>query len=307
VVVAGYLLLRQSVLGFLFVNLEGLGTNTHLIATARAFIIRSFLPQGELALTIFMYRFDVLVGVPLAALLAWGLTKSDFRSLAFVGVCFGVALMPVLPLSIAMATTESERLIYMASAFASLLLVWFLGAAIRQPRVLAATVLVAAVGNVVALTRINQNWLEAAAIVQSAMPSFAEAVRTHGRGSQSVYFLNVPDNVRGAYIFRRGFHEALAMAAPEEVAALAETTVLSVYGIGDANVPNRVATTGPRSLAVNLDGGWLLGAASPPTPKFTLDDWSGQSFSAAFTPNADGSLILYFTPRRVDFYGRVGF
>jgi len=186
------------------------------------------------------------------------------------------------------------------------LLVWFLGAVIQQPRVLAAIVLVLAVGNVVALTRINQNWLEAAAIVKSAMPSFAEAVRTHGRCSSAVFFLNVPDNVRGAYIFRRGFHEALEMAAPAAMAAMAETTVLSVYGIGDANVPSRVIATGPRSMAVTLDGGWLLGAANPPTPKVALQDWSAQSFSAAFTPNADGSLILYFTPRRVDFFGQVG-
>jgi len=135
VFVVGYLLLRNSILGFSFVNLDGLGTNTHFIATTRSFIIRSFLPQGELAMTIFMYRFDVLLGVPIAALLAWGLTRSDFRSLGFIALCFGIALMPVLPLSIALATPESERLIYMASAFATLLLVWFLAAVIQQPRV----------------------------------------------------------------------------------------------------------------------------------------------------------------------------
>ena len=307
VVLAGYLLLRQSILGFSLVNLEGLGTNSHPIATTRAFIIRSFLPQGELALTIFMHRFDILLGLPIVGLLAWGLTKSDLKSLAFMAFCFAIALAPVLPLSIAMATTESERLIYMSSAFASLLLVWFLGAVLQQPRVLAAIVLMCAAGNIVALTRINQNWLEAASIVNSAMPTFADAVRTHRRGSTSVFFLNVPDNVRGAYVFRRGFHEALKMAAPEEMQAMSETSVLSVFGIGDSSVPVRVAATGPRSFEVTLGGGWLLGAPNPPTPKVALGRWSLQSFRADFTTNADGSLIFYFTPQRVDFFGRVGF
>ncbi len=307
VLVVGYLLLRQLILGFSFVTLEGLGTNTHFIATARAFIIRSFLPQGELALTVFMYRFDVLLGVPIVGLLAWGLTKSDLRSLAFIALCLGIALAPVLPLSIAMATPESERLIYMASAFAALLLVWFLAVVLQQPRVLAAIVLICAAGNVVALTRINQSWMEAASIVKNSMPTFAEVIRTHGRSGNALLFLNVPDNIRGAYVFRRGFHEALQMAAPEEMEAMADVSVLSVFGIGDVGVPVRVTATGPRSVAVKLDGGWLLGAPNPPTPKVALKDWSLQSFTADFTTGADGSLILYFTPQRVDFIGRVPF
>jgi protein O-mannosyl-transferase len=307
VLFVGYLLLRKSILGFAFVNLGGLGTNTNFIATTRAFIIRSFLPQGELALTVFLYRFDLLLGVPIVGLLAWGLKKSVLRSLAFIALCFGIALTPVLPLSIAMATPESERLIYMASAFATLLLVWFLAAAIQQPRVLAAIVLACAVGNVVALARINQSWLEAASIVKNALPTFAEVIRTHGRSGKPLVFLNVPDNVRGAYVFRRGFHEALKMAAPEKLEAMADIGVLSVYGIGDVGVPTRVTATGPRSVQVKLDGGWLIGAANPPTPKVALKDWSLQSFAADFTTGADGSLILYFTPRRIDVFGRVPF
>ena len=199
----GYLLLRKSILGFSFVNLDGLGTNTHFIATTRAFIIRSFLPQGELALTIFLYRFDLLLGVPIAALLAWGLRRSDFRSLAFIALCFGIALLPVLPLSISMTTPESERFIYMASAFATLLLVWFLAAVIQQPRVLAAIVLVCATGNVVAFTRINQSWLEAASIVTNVMPTFAEIIRTHGRSGSTLFFLYVPDYVRSLCLSTR--------------------------------------------------------------------------------------------------------
>ena len=182
-----------------------------------------------------------------------------------------------------MTTPESERYIYMASAFATLLLVWFLAAVIQQPRVRAAIVLVCATGNVVALTRINQSWLEAASIVTNVMPTFAEIIRTHGRSGSTLFFLNVPDNVRGAYVFRRGFHEALQLAAPEKMEGMANTSVLSVFGVGDVGLPVRVTAREPRSVEVKLDGGWLIGTPNPATPKVALKDWSLQSFTADFT------------------------
>ena len=307
VMLAGYFALRHSVLGFAFVNLEGLGTNTHLIATARAFLIRSFLPQSELALTIFMYRFDVLLGVPLVAMLAWGLGTSAIRSLFLLGLSLGLALAPVLPLSIGLQTPESERFIYMASAFATLWLVWFVAAVTERRRVVVAVVLIAAAGHLLALTRINRSWQEAAAIVQTALPSFAEVIRAHGRSGQALFFLNLPDSVRGAYVFRRGFPEALRLAAPDRLDALTDITVLSVYGIADVGRPVRVTVEGPLTVRVALDGGWLMGTANPPTPRVSLRDWSSQSFAGDFTTAAAGSLVLHFTPQRIELVGRLPF
>jgi hypothetical protein len=64
------------------------------------------------------------------------------------------------------------------------------------------------------------------------------------------------------------------MAAPEKIEAIADTSVLAVYGIGDVGVPTRITATGPRSVQVKLDGGWLIGAANPATPMVALKDWS---------------------------------
>jgi hypothetical protein len=307
VVAALYLGLRTAVLGFTFVRLEGLGTSPHLIAMSRAFFIRAFLPQGDLALTIFIYRLEVLVGVPLVVALLWGLDRATLKPLALVAVCIGLALSPVLPLSISLGTPQSERLIYMASAFAMLWLVWFIALATQRTRVLVAIVIVLAVGNLVALRRINQSWEEAAGLIQTALPTFAEVLRTHGRPGQPLVFLNVPDNVRGAYVFRRGFNEALRLAAPDQLPAMADVGVLSIYTISDTTPRTAVTATGPRSLDIDIDGGLLVGTAPPPTARVALRDWSLQAFGADFTPASDGSLILYFTPHRVDLFGTVPF
>jgi 4-amino-4-deoxy-L-arabinose transferase-like glycosyltransferase len=300
-----YFLLRKAVLGFTFVMLEGLGTNTNLLEMTRIFVLRSFLPQGPLLSTVVNNKLDMWVLLPLVLILAWFVKRRDFRPLALLGLCFAGALAPVLPLSIAIATPESERLIYMASAFACLLVVWFLDAALRRPWLVAAIVLVCCAGHVAALQRINRNWQEAALVVQETLTTFAQTMREHGRVGSAVYVLNVPDDVRGAYVFRRGFHEALRVAAPDQLATMAQTYVLSVYIVSDIAQPATVVLRGPRTMSIDLGGGWLLGAPAAPTAALAISEWAPQSFVANFGAAADGSLVVYFTPRRTAVVGRL--
>jgi hypothetical protein len=300
-----YFLLRRSVLGFAFVTLDGLGTNANWLLMGRAFVLRAFIPQGAVLSAVFDRHLDVWLIFPVLLFLAWKVPTSAYRSLLFLGLCFAASLVPILPLSIAVVTPESERLIYMASAFASLLFVWLLGAAIGRPWLVAAIVIVCSVGNVLALTRINRNWQTASAITQTTLSTFADAMRTHGRIGSAVYVLNAPDNVNGAYIFRRGFHEALRLAAPDQGGAMAETYVLSVYSISHPSIPVRVTRLGPRTVHAHMGGGWLIGTPNPPTPRLALREWTAQSFGAEFTELADGSLLVYFTPDSTAIVGRL--
>ena len=302
---AGYFLLRRAVLGFTFVMLQGLGTNTNPLAMTRAFVLRCFFPQGALLSAVFNNHLDVWIIFPLALILAWFVKRADFRPLVLLGLCFAGALAPVLPLSISIATAESERLIYMASAFASLLAVWFLDAALKRVWLVAAIVLVCSIGHIAALQRVNRNWQEAAVVVEETLTTFAQTMREHGRVGSAVYLLNAPDDVRGAYVFRRGFHEALRVMAPDQLAAMARTYVLSVHIVEDVAQPVTVTVRSPRALSINLGGGWLLGAPAAPTATLAISDWAGKSFAAEFGPAADGSLVVYFTPRRTAVVGRL--
>jgi len=168
-----YFGLRKLVLGFPFVMLEGLGTNTNWLSMSRAFVLRSFFPQGQVLSAVFDHHLDVWLLFPLVLLLGWFVRHNDYRPLALLCLCFGIALLPVLPLSIAIATPESERLIYMASAFACLLTVWFVDAAFKQRWVVTAIILACCVGHIAALNRINRNWQEAAVVVQGTLSTFA--------------------------------------------------------------------------------------------------------------------------------------
>ena len=115
-VLVAYFALRKAVLGFTFVNLEGLGTNTNLPDTARAFVLRSFLPQGSLLSLIWAHSLDVYVIAPVVLALVWIARRADYRPLLLLALWFGLAVAPVLPLSISIATPETERLINASSS-----------------------------------------------------------------------------------------------------------------------------------------------------------------------------------------------
>jgi protein O-mannosyl-transferase len=300
---AGYFVLRERVLGFPFVTLEGLGTSPNLLKTTRAFILRSFLPQGPLFMAVW-YRFlDVAVLLPIVLGFGWRIRRSDYRGLILLALCFTIALLPVLPLSIGVITPESERLIYMATAFSCLLVVWFLDRAVRHRWLLVTIVLVLCVGHVIALDRINRNWQEASTVVHDALSTLARTLRDRGTAAPSIYALNLPDNVRGAFVFRRGFHEGLRLTAPDQGAAIARTHVVSVQAITDVAERVQVERRGDRTVRVDVGSGRLIGGPAAPTAAYTMPDWTPRSFAIEFTTLADGSLVVYFTPREAAVVG----
>jgi len=295
VVLAAYFALRKMVLGFTFVNLDGLGTNTNVPATARAFVLRSFLPQGSLLGLIWTRFLDVFLIAPVVLGLIWYARRTDYRPLLVLLVFFGLAIAPVLPLSISILTSESERLIYLPSAFACLLTAWLVDSAVKRRWLVVTVMIVFSLWHLRALDRTNRTWVTAAALTRSQTTSFGEVMRNHGRSGQTVFVVNVTDNVRGAFIWRRGFHEALRLTSPDQAAAMAQMQMLSVTQVWDENAPVTVSEKGPNRFELRLASGSVAGGPSS-TPLYSLADWSPIGFTAEFTPAAGRGLVVYFTP-----------
>lgn len=297
VMLAVYFLVRKMVLGFAFVNLQGMHTSTNLLPTLRAFVLRSFVPYNPWLSRVWNGSLDVYVIGPIVIALLFFVRREGWRPLTLLTMCFGVAIAPVLPLNIAIATPESERFIYLPSAFALLLLVWFLGSTFRRSWLITAIVLVYSVGNAWALDRINRRWETAAMITRGITSSFGEIVREHGQSGRPVFVLNVPDNVRGAFVYRRGFHDSLRLTAPAEAAKISRTEVLSVYSVIDASKPATVSQRDSNAFDVILGGGELIGTAAT-SPLYTISDSSARGFSATFSDVAGPALVVYFTPQQ---------
>lgn len=302
--VVAYVLLRAHVLGFTFLNLQDMGTSANPIATARAFVVRSFLPAGEFLSTVWLWRLDVIVLAPLALGLFAAARRETRRGLVLLGVCLTITLAPVMPLSIAIHSPQSERFIYLPSAFASLLTIYLIDAVTRRRAIVLVIALLLCGWHVRALDRSNRAWEAAASITEGIVTSFTQLMRERGRPGRAVYVLNAPDNLRGAYIWRRGFYEALRLMAPNQVATMAQTHVVSVHSLFNETSPVEIEQIGESGFRVAVRGGDLIG---PPSYSrfWQISDWQQRSFTVTFNESAPSGLVVSFTPDRTRVVGTV--
>ena len=303
IIATGYLGVRWRILGFALVTLEGLGTGGSL-AIARAFFFRSFLPQGPLLVWLWTHSIDLLGAAIVAAGFLWGLMRSAYRPMTLLTVWLSLALAPVLPLSISMVATDSERLIYLPSAFAALLAVWLLHSFLRFPSVAVIATLLLCWWNIVELKNHNRIWRDAGTMSREMIMSLGSTIRDHWRPGQPVFIMALPDNVRSAFLWRRGFPDALRVTAPDVAEASDRLYALSVITLWDFDARVDVAARGPRSFQVQLaNSSVVANGFIPDGPTLSIQDAAPTGFVVDFAPLASGALVLSFRPRSVAVLG----
>jgi len=116
-----------------------------------------------------------------------------------------LALLPTVGLSVSAWDSQGTRFLYFPSALFAVTLVVALVRVLGNRRAaVVAAVLVIASG--VWSWRVNENWREAGSIARSVVSDMRRA-----GASGRLVVLNVPDSVRGAYVFRNGIGDAAAM------------------------------------------------------------------------------------------------
>lgn len=147
------------------------------------------------------------------------------RSLVLpVLLCFFAALLPVIRMRVAILDTQGERLLYLPGAFAVMSLVGCSVRAGRKGRVVDA-VLVLLVGlHAWNLTRLRDSWVVAGRLCSE----IAASVALHD--PDSTVLLGIPDNYRGAYVYRNGLDEAVALAGGSGVYSVVATIGLTSLG-----------------------------------------------------------------------------
>jgi hypothetical protein len=128
------------------------------------------------------------------------------RILYFLVGSYLLALLPVINLSISKVDTEGERYVYLPSVFAVILVVLLLDFMLRNRKALSVVLLCLFVAFGVQLHKSNSNW----AAASDAARGIIESAGTLGSGDR-LFVLNLPDKIRGAYVFRNGFREALSL------------------------------------------------------------------------------------------------
>ena len=120
------------------------------------------------------------------------------------------------------------------------------------------------------------------------------AARANDPGEGGHFFiLNLPDNLRGAYIFRRGFHIALALRAPELGPRGSFITGISSHTLVAKDEPIRAAQDGPMAFSLDVAPNVFL-QTTPPTRLYNdFLDWTPRGYHLKFTPVVrEGAVFL---------------
>jgi hypothetical protein len=186
-----------------------------MIDNFRKFTLRSFLPAGDYLFVIMRYKLDFL----LAGLLGFFLwkRKKNIWFYCFLVSGFVLLLVPVLNLDISLIDTTNERFTYLASAYGAMVLVLLIVLLVKKKIPGISILVILAAVNIIGLFHANANWNNAAEISKSILDSFKEVSPLYEADSakdeelRHPVILNLPDSIKGAYIYRRGFSSAVKL------------------------------------------------------------------------------------------------
>lgn len=162
-----------------------------------------------------------LTGIALVAGFAVAECRGRSLFMAFA-VCFALALAPAAMLGASLFDSQGERFLYIPTMFSSILLAYLLAHLRSRALVHVIVAALIAVGGISAF-RSATNWRAAGDLSASIIRQLDGADE-----GKPLAVVNLPDNVRGAYVFRNGLQEAwdLTVGRPRDVG------VCLLYAIG---------------------------------------------------------------------------
>jgi hypothetical protein len=210
------------------------------------------------------------------------------RSLSPLLPMLGVLLMlaPVLPLGISMEDTQSERFVYLPSAFGALLVPTLIDTLPLKPLVVTVAT-GACVANGLLLVSINERFVDAGRLTEGIIDSFGNALPPEASDPKvQIMLLNAPDSYRGVLVFRNGLSQALRLFAGEHVLeGRRPVFTVATHSLQLADQHIAVTRTGVASFHVN----WAPGRI--PFPPLQ----SSQFYE--FVQQHDGVVDLTFTEK----------
>lgn len=284
-IAAAYAAVRSHVFGTAFGGYTEYWSIPRIaLLESRAFLLRAFLPPGTSLAGFWSRDLDLILIVAVVVWLAIVFVRqSETRSgLAFLVPAFAIALAPVLPLSISMVNTVSERYVYVATVFSSILAAWFAEIAFGRRRLLAsAAILVFAAVHVRALERSNYAWAAAGELTRTLTSEIIERVRTTAPTAR-MFLMTIPDTAGGPFVLRGALYGSFRLMAPDVTFPDRRVAMIASAALVSTTDDVRVERTGPRSFALTLDRGVFVQAEGRPTPEYTFDRWSSSGYAITF-------------------------
>jgi hypothetical protein len=301
VLVAAYVLMRSAVFGTPFGAYGGLGTSGGMfLAQTRAFLVRTFFPPvPQRALAAFPHIDVFIVSVAAVALAVVLVARARDRwPLLFALSSVAIALAPALPLTISLISSESERYVYVASAFSSMAIA-IACVTMRRPSIGISALALLLVAHVYFLERSHRAWNEAADVFDRFVQSFAATLHQRRDAADAIaLILNLPDNVRGAYVFRNGFASAIRIRFPELTGWADRTRIVASHGLSTSRDRVAVTITGRHEYAVDISPNRFLQVQAPATVHYTFPRWEATRYDVQLASNVWSAVVFGATDGR---------
>jgi len=179
--------------------------------------------------------------------------------------------------------------------------------ALVPPRALKAVVLVLLIGaHAVLLQRMHARWQAAGETFAGVTRSFVEQVRAHDPGADGlVFLLSMPDNVRGAYVFRRGFYAALHFIASDLAARGASIVPIESQTMTRPSDESRAARVAPMRFTLDVSPNMFLSVQPPLRPFYAFPSWTRSNYLLEFTPAIGRAAVFDVSAGRTAFLADV--
>lgn len=309
VLLGAYVLVRRIALG---AWIGGYGADVHLafspvilaknliLYSAKAFLLIPPLPPEWMVYRSYFETGAVLVILGVALIFAVALylvvrratglsltrVARDTPQVPFLLGASFASLLPVLNLSVSVTDSRGDRLLYLASAFYSVLIVLVIHRAVKRSTAVAVLVTAVMLYCGVLLLRSNGYWHMAGDVARSAVSSLARL-----DGSGRLVVANVPDHVGGAYILRNGLASAAALfcpGVPADIVVVATHEIHSGRDVVDLTVTERSYTVRLREPGAQFTYFY----ASPYAELLSRDS---VSYSARLLPGGARQSLVYYS------------
>lgn len=197
--------------GFLDLSPAGLAENL-VRYTLRVLIppfplgLRGIVTENPIVVPVFLFALIL----PVSILAYRRVTKEQKNLLYLLAGCFFVSLLPVLGMKVSLFDTQSERFLYLPGVFASGFFTVAIISLFKERKLSLIVIVCTILFQGFFLHRSNENWTQAGRLCSGIVESIAEY------DADSIYILAIPDSFQGAYVFRNGLNEAVAMLTGEE-------------------------------------------------------------------------------------------
>jgi hypothetical protein len=132
-----------------------------------------------------------------------------WRTIAILSVMLVISCVVPLVAGVSTRTSESDRLLYFPSVFVCMIWAFVIVFNINHKNLQRFLILSTIAYNLFFLELNNLNWRKASLVTSSILEKINEEIRSGNSGR--IYFVNIPDEIEGAYAFRMGFSDAMKL------------------------------------------------------------------------------------------------